>query len=214
MYGSFHLQSAPKSTKISKDSIIDDHTKYQTSLYASKVNRPSFYRREKKRKKWEHQNIARMLAGIPFAVLYGAALYLMLRFIFIDHPRENSAPKMENMTVENVNKDDAMVDDQSNNQFQLRDIHIGWGENRPELIYASVGFTSVVGTLSVFSRGTRCSMLLMLPCLITGRSRAVLFAFITGMSQNLVLVSNETLFDLYLLSYYKYWFRKVDIIGS
>ena len=45
----------------------------------------------------------------------------------------------------------------------------GWGENRMDLMYGSVGFTVVVGTISVFSRGTRCSMFLMLPCLITGK---------------------------------------------
>ena len=52
---------------------------------------------------------------------------------------------------------------------------------RPELIYLSSALSVTLGFASTFSRGTRCSMVLILPGLITRRSNTFLFTFIAGL---------------------------------
>ena len=172
-YGTLKSSSA---SRLSTDSIIDDQTKYQTALYASKVNETTVYKQERRDKRWEPRNIARMFAGIPFAIMYGAALYFILRFIILDEPygvagNNNTANTSAAPANLPISLDDATNSTEQHVYHRAPVVDVGWGSDRADILYGSAGFTVTLATLSVFSRTTRCSMLLMLPCLITGRSR-------------------------------------------
>lgn len=58
------------------------------------------------------------------------------------------------------------------------------GRHRDELVYGIGTVTVFVATTSFFSRNTRSTMLLILPGLITGRSRTFLFTFVLGLLCN------------------------------
>lgn len=155
--------------KLSTENILDDMTAIETTVYSSVVCMPSYYTFQRKLRKENSRSVLYKFAGIPFALLYGMSLYLLLRYMSLSQVYERDIHSTINVTnAINVSE---------------RVSHTTYfaGEHRIEHVYASSVFTATISIASIFSRGTRCSLLLMLPCVLTGRSRAILYTFIMGL---------------------------------
>ena len=155
--------------KVSTENILDDMSRIESSTYSSVVSIPAYYAIERRLTKRKLANISRKVAGIPFAMLYGVFLYFLLRYVILTEPRDYGR------------HDNDMETNTNYGHINNTPIVYFYGTHRPEHVYISSAFTVTIGAASIFSRGTRCSLLLMLPCVITGRSRTILFTFIMGL---------------------------------
>ena len=155
----------------------------ETSVYSSTVNEPKYYTERKREERRKVKNILRKVAGIPFALLYGIFLYFVLRYMILSEPREHLMSNSTNLSASFINTTTTTTKKNKfdgSNWSKAQTVYFA-GKHFPELLYMSSAFTAVVGITSIFSCRARCSMLLILPCVITGRSRALLFTFIMGL---------------------------------
>ena len=143
-------------------------TRYTTNMFTSEVHKESSYRRQVDENKWRVVNVVRRFAALPFALLYGAAMYFLLRCVFFDvrtkQTHRNTSLPQESKGLKVIAK-----------------VDVEWGDVRIDIIGICIGYTFILALISIFSRTFRCLLLLMFPCLVTGRNRIALFTFITGL---------------------------------
>ena len=83
--------------------LINDFSRYTTSVFTSEVHKESSYRREVDKKKMNCNDVLRRFTAIPFSLYYGLALYFMLQCIFFDvqTEREYAAATRSNRNASN-----------------------------------------------------------------------------------------------------------------
>lgn len=160
---------AQKIRKESTDSILDGMSLIESKVYSHMVCLPVI---ERTKRKWTRWNILRKFAGVPFAMLYGIFLYALLRFVFSPTPFQNDKT-LNVTTLDNGTKLDTLKKSEDTTYFGSK--------HQPNHLYISGVFTVTLGVSSVLSKGTRCTLLLILPSVITGRSRAFLSTFIMSL---------------------------------
>lgn len=133
------------------------------------------------------KNVFKKIAGIPLALLYGFIFAIIMKYMILgDLPRNLS---VTSRVKYNFRKANFSCLNDSNITFTLASSQknesvnpiIPIPEDNRNLAYMTSAFTFTIGVASIFSRGTRCSMLLILPGLITRRSRTFVFTFIMGL---------------------------------
>ena len=152
------------------------------------------------------KNAIRKFAGVPFAAVYGLLLWWIIDSTILTDVHTTSGRQLERggrITLstcpfmrtrgnasylnksQSVNGTSASTNNE--NSTEHGDDLFGNDETvdensyiRGKLLYFVSGFMTLVGFVSVFSRSTRCVMLLILPGLITRHARTLLFTIIMG----------------------------------
>lgn len=154
-----------------------------TKIHSSTIdvnNEQDFKRRETN----DLSYILRKVSGVPLAILYGLFFYLIMNYVILPDPCDylplnatninKICPSLES-DMNDTNRD-ILNKTQDKNTSSLFLSH----EYHPKLAYVSLSLSTSLAFASVFSRGTRCTMLLILPSLITRRSQTFLYTFIAG----------------------------------
>ena len=162
--------------------------------YFSIVDIPGIYKRRTRFDKRKMKYILRKSAAVPFAVLYGIFLYLMLRYLIFPVLHEGLPTKVNatnniDFPLKESNSKIIQINRPVSNISKLFSIHnlrkhqttYHSGKNEAIIGYISSAFTLSIGISSIFSRGARCFTLLILPCAMAGTSRKILFTFIIGL---------------------------------
>ena len=174
----------------------------ESKVYISTVSIPAYYTERKHLEKGTVKDVLRKLSGIPFAVLYGFALYVIMRYMVLSDSHEHLTFNATSVLDIDRNLCSPNYTDKRNDSDSLiwrgSDTNYFSGKHRNELVYGIVIVTIAVGITSVFSRNTRSTMLLILPGLITSRSRTFLFTFVLGLLCNGPVSSLRYNFDAIL----------------
>lgn len=170
----------------------------ESNVYISTVSIPAYYTEQKQLQRGSLKGIIRKFIGIPFAIIYGIFLYVIMRYMILssphDHPVFNTTTSFDlnwNLCSSNFSH----VRNRSRKQWMEEETNHFSGDHKEELVYITIFLTVGVGTTSVFSRNTRSTMLLILPGLITSRSRTFLFTFVLGLLCNGPISSIRYNFD-------------------
>lgn len=140
--------------------------RYTTSMFTSEVHKEASYRRQADE---NSGNMARRFAGVPLTLFYGVSLYFLLRGVFFD-ARSTGYTANKNTTTK-----------KSDRFSVISAVKVEWGELRLDIVGVCVAYSFFIAVSSILSRTFRCMLLLLFPCLVTGRNRIALLLFIIGM---------------------------------